>query len=187
MNKKEPNKQEIREALDAAGRGATYVEDWDEIFMRSVYNIASKSKDPKTKIGAILVRDNIPVIQCFNGFPRKIKDLPERYNNRALKRKMVAHAEGNTIKLSARLGKSTDNTVCYTQGIPCSNCTIDLIQGGISEIVIHKQWPNLTHSQEWTDSISLSKDMLAEAGINVRIFDKILGLEGFLDGKIINV
>jgi dCMP deaminase len=164
-----------------------YIENWDEIHMRSVYNISWKSKDPKTKIGAVLIRDNIPVIQCFNGFARKVKDLPERYNNRELKRKMVAHAEENTVLLSARLGKSSDNTVCYTQGVPCAHCAIALINGGISEIVIHKQWPNLIHSQEWVDSVELSKQMLTEANINIKVFDKVLGLEGFLDGKIINV
>ena len=31
---------------------------WDELFMKHVYLIASKSKDTKTKIGAVLVRDN---------------------------------------------------------------------------------------------------------------------------------
>ncbi len=168
-------------------RSMNYIKDWDEVHMRSVYNISWKSKDPKTKIGAVLVRDNIPVIQCFNGFARKVKDLPERYNNRELKRKMVAHAEENTILVSAKLGKSTDGTTCYSQGIPCSHCSIALIQGGIKEIVIHKQWPNLVHSQEWVESIELSKEMLTEAGIGIRVFDKILNLEGFLDGNIIKV
>lgn len=164
-----------------------YINDWDEIFMRSVYNIARKSKDPKTKIGAVLVRDNIPIVQCFNGFPRKIKDLPERYNNRELKRRMVAHAEENTVLVSGRLGKCTDNTICYTQGIPCSHCAIVLINGGIREIVVHKQWPNLSHSPEWSSSIDLSTSMLEEAGVSIRIFDKVLELQGFLDGKIISV
>lgn len=163
------------------------ISDWDEIFMRDVYNIASKSKDPKTKIGAILVKDNIPVISCFNGFPQRIKDLKERYENRDLKRKMVAHAEENTILLSAKFGKSTNGATCYTQGIPCSHCAITLIQGGITEIVTHAQWPNLVHSPEWVESIELSKSMLLEAAIKLRIFDKKLGLVGFLDGKIINV
>lgn len=164
-----------------------YIQTWDEVFMRAVYNISWKSKDPKTKIGAILVRDNIPVVQCFNGFPRKIKDLQERYNDRDLKRRMVAHAEANTIFVSARLGKNTDDTICYTQGIPCANCSIALIQGGISEIVVHSIWPNLNHSKEWVESIDLSKSMLQEAGVKIRFFDKILGLEGMLDGQIIKV
>ena len=149
-----------------------YIDNWDEVFMRGVYNISWKSKDPKTKIGAILVRDNIPIVQCFNGFPRKIKD-DNRYLDRDLKRRMVAHAEANTILVSARLGKSTDNTICYTQGVPCSSCCISLIQGGVSEIVVHKQWPNLTHSPEWISSINLSKEMLNEAGIQIRVVDKV--------------
>lgn len=165
----------------------TYINDWNEVFMRGVYNISWKSKDPKTKIGAILVKDNIPIVQCFNGFPRLIRDDVRKYADRNLKRKMVAHAEANTIFLSARLGKNTYDATCYTQGIPCSNCAIALIQGGIKEIIVHKQWPNLTHSPEWVDSIELSNSLLKEAGIPIIVFDKILGLEGMLDGQIIKV
>lgn len=37
------------------------VPDFDEWFMGFVYQAARKSKDPKTKIGAVLVKNNEPI------------------------------------------------------------------------------------------------------------------------------
>jgi dCMP deaminase len=42
---------------------------WDEYFMRQVYLAASKSKDTRTKIGAVLVKDKAVISQGYNGMP----------------------------------------------------------------------------------------------------------------------
>ena len=163
------------------------IKTWDEYFMRMCYLIAQKSHDPKTRIGSVLVRDRNIIATGYNSFPRNIKDLPERYNDRELKRKIINHSEENTILTSARLGINTSNTTLYTFGIPCVSCCKILLQGSVIEIVTHNQWPNLIHNQEWVESIKLSKMLIDEAGVKHRIFDKVLNLQGFLDGKIINV
>lgn len=155
--------------------------------MRHVYLAASKSKDPRTKIGAILVRDNNIISTGYNGFPRKVFDSDVRYVDRQLKHGLICHAEFNSVVTSARLGISTDKATLYSQGIPCCNCAKAVIQGGISKIVIHKQWPNLIHDKKWVDSIELSNTMFKEAGVVIETFDKVLGIVGFLDGKEINV
>ncbi len=51
---------------------------WDVLFMRRVYEIASKSKDPRTKIGAVLVQNGHAPLEGFNGIPIGVQDLPER-------------------------------------------------------------------------------------------------------------
>lgn len=163
------------------------IDSWDEYFMRLAYLVAQRSKDPKTRIGSVLVRQNQLIASGYNGFPKGVLDLPERYNNRELKRELVAHSEFNTIAISAGLGINTSNSILYTFGISCNSCSKALIQGGVKEIVIHKQWPNLTYSEEWVKSIELSKMMLKEANITIRVFDKVLGLKGMLDGKDIDV
>jgi len=163
------------------------IENWDEYFFRLAYVVAQKSHDPKTRIGSILVRDKNVISTGYNSFPRLVNDSAERYNNRDLKRKIVCHSEENTILTSARLGINTSNTTLFTFGFPCCNCMKILIQGGVSDLVTHKQWPNLIHSPEWIESIELSRILANEAGINIRIFDKVLGTQGLLDGKVINV
>lgn len=160
---------------------------WDELFMRDVYLRASKSKDPRTKIGAVLVRDGHDILKGYNGFPKGVQDLPERYEDRVTKYQMVAHAEANAVFMGARFGITTLNSTLYTQGFPCNSCAIALIQGGIKDIVIHYQWPQMDHVEKWVEAVRVSKIMLGEAGISVRVFDKKLNLIGFLDGKEIEV
>jgi len=44
-------------------------------FMEGVYWVASKSKDPKTKIGAILVKDHRIISTGYNGIPIGVNDV----------------------------------------------------------------------------------------------------------------
>ncbi len=165
---------------------------WEEIFFLDVYNYASKSKDPRTKIGAVIVHwdEKDPIAHGYNGFPRKVQDLAERWNNRPEKYFWVTHAERNSIDNCARTGRATKGTVMFTQGIPCADCTKGVIQAGIIEVVVHKQWQDYEKKfnwEKWLDSEKRSTSMLSEAGIIVRVFDKALGIKGFLDGQQIDV
>lgn len=155
--------------------------------MRYVYLAARRSKDPKTKIGAVLVKDGVIFSEGYNGFARGVSDTEERYNYREFKRKIVCHAEFNCIVNAARLGISTLGSTLYTQGIVCAECCKATIQSGVKELVVHKNWPNLTYSKEWVESIELSKMMLSEAGVKLREFDMVLNETGLLDGKVIKV
>src|ERR1039458_3355020 len=159
---------------------------WDEFFMRHVYLAASKSKDPRTKIGAVLVKNGIIISEGFNGFARGVQDLPERYLDRKTKYKFVVHGEANSIQNSARNGICTTASVLYTNGIPCDSCGKTIIQAGISEVVIHKQWPE-TLSEVWRESVEITKIMFREAAVNIRVLDCHLKLQGLVDGKIIDV
>lgn len=160
---------------------------WDEYFMRHVYMAASMSKDPMTKIGAVLVRGKTIISEGYNGFPRGIVDLQSRYEDRPLKRLMTEHGEVNSILNCARNGIKTLGTTMYTQGVPCGNCAGKIIQAGISEIVIHEDWPNLVHSEEWTISIQRSFSMLQEARVTIRNFKGKIGATGLLNGKRIDL
>jgi len=155
---------------------------WDEIFMRQVYLTALQSLDPRTKIGAVLVKDGVAISAGYNGFPRGVKDLEERYYNRELKLKLICHAELNSVLNASLNGVKAKNSICYTNGVPCSECSKTLIQAGVKEIVIHKQWPYQTPV-----GVEYSNLMLSEAGINIRYFDKKLGLIGYYDGKSFEV
>lgn len=155
--------------------------------MRMAYLVAQKSHDPRTKIGSVLVRDKAVVATGYNSFPRRIKDSPERYADRELKLKIVAHSEANTILTSARFGIRTEGTTLYTFGHPCHGCSVSIIQGGVCEVVTHKQWPDLAWNPDWLKSFEIASSLLKEAQIPVRIFDKVLGITGLLNGKEISV
>ena len=152
--------------------------------MRYTYLTTSKSKDPSSRVGAILVADGNSFSAGFNGFPRGISDTKSRLENRELKYKYVVHAECNAIFNAARMGRSTLGSIMYTIGMPCTECSKAIIQAGISEIVIHAdEAANFTHGK-WADSCAFSVDMLREAGVKVRVFDKKLGIKTLVNKEL---
>lgn len=163
---------------------------WDELFMRAAYEIARKSKDKRTKIGAVIVRDNIALVHGYNGLPRKCNDnCPER-QERPEKYFWFEHSERNAVYACARFGIRSEGATMFTQGIPCADCARAIIQSGIKEVVIHKQWHEndfWVRQEKWTESVIRSKQMFLEAGVSLRAFDGILNTQGLVDGKVISL
>lgn len=158
---------------------------FDEYFMRMVYLVASKSKDPSSKIGAILVKNGNVVSSGFNGLPQKVIDFSSRYLNKEIKYQMVAHAECNSIYYAARHGISTAGASLYTNGLVCCECSKAVIQAGITRIIYHEQFAGM--NDKWIKSVEFSKIMLDEAGVKIDIFDKKLGLTALCNGDSIKV
>jgi dCMP deaminase len=158
---------------------------WDEAFMRHVYLVAAKSKDPRSKIGAVLVKDGIVISEGFNGFARGVKDYAERYYDKETKYRFVVHGEANSVFNAVRHGINTTDAVCYTQGIPCCECAKALIQAGVKEVVVHQQWPAM--NQKWLESIKTSKIMFRESGVKIRVYNQMLGIHGLNDGYTVLV
>lgn len=155
---------------------------WDSWFMKQVYLVAEKSKDPSTKFGSLIVKDNHIISSGFNGFPIGVNDLPDRYNDRELKYKFVVHSEANAVLSAARFGIATLGTTLYTQTIPCHDCAKCVIQGGIKEIVVHTKWPAMNHSS-WKESMRISGIMLEESGVKIRHLDNILNMTAYINGR----
>lgn len=159
---------------------------WDVWFMKQVYLMAEKSKDPSTKFGSVIVKDNHIISSGFNGFPIGVNDWPERYNDREMKYKFVVHSETNSILSAARFGIATLGTTLYTQTIPCHDCAKCVIQGGIKKIIVHTKWPTMNHSS-WQESMRISGIMLEEAGVEIRYIDDTLGMTAYLNCKAYSV
>ena len=75
----------------------TSTEKWDRRFMEMARLVASWSKDPSSKVGAVITRGKFVVSVGFNGFPQGVVDSEERLTNRELKYPMILHAEINAI------------------------------------------------------------------------------------------
>lgn len=163
--------------------------EWNELFFRQVYNIAAKSKDPSSKIGAVLVADRIPIMQGYNGFPRGVHDLPERLNDRRKKLQFTAHAEANVINQCARRGVRSEGATLYTNALPCEGCMKDIINGGVAEIVIHKQYqePFSARNKDWSESHEIAMIMAKEAGLVIETYDKVLNIQTLMGGILITV
>jgi dCMP deaminase len=143
---------------------------WDQLFLRLAKEVASWSKDPSTKVGAVAVGPKRNVLaQGYNGFPRGIFDYTERYNDKPTKYMYVVHAEMNVIYNATYNGVSLDGASLYVYGLPpCSECAKGIIQVGIKEIITETQGI----PKKWEDSWNFSKSMFDEAGITVRTIER---------------
>jgi dCMP deaminase len=162
--------------------------DMREIFMRAVYDWSTQSKDPRSHIGAVLVKNEVQISSGYNNFPRKVLDLVERYHNRETKLKFVIHAEENAILNAAREGTITLGSVLYTQGIPCINCMKSIVNAGVVKIVVHKQWEDAKNpTSEWAIMNEVANIMRVEGGVELEYYDKVLGITTLWGGKEIAV
>ena len=143
---------------------------WDQVFLRLAKEVASWSKDPSTKVGAVAVGPKRNVLaQGYNGFPRGIFDYAERYNDKPTKYMYVVHAEMNVIYNATYNGVSLDGASLYVYGLPpCSECAKGIIQVGIKEIITETQGI----PKKWEDSWHFSKSMFDEAGVTVRTIER---------------
>jgi dCMP deaminase len=160
--------------------------DWDRYFITMAYLVSMKSKDPSTRVGAVIVGEGHEIRSTgFNGFPRGVRDLQERYENRDYKYYACNHAEENAILHCARIGVSAMGCTLYTQWLPCSYCAKAIIQSGISTVVYHKEFPGNSNSTRWQNSMNISNEMMLEAGIAIRVFSgKILQIDGLYNNNI---
>ena len=142
-------------------------EKWDRRFIDLALHISEWSKDPSTKVGCIVVGEDREIRSTgFNGFPRGIEDSMERLEDRELKYPLICHAEENAIMHAARIGVSLKGCTAYVTWPPCNRCSRSLIQAGIKKIVIPS---DVEIPERWNDEFDLSKSMLNEAGIELKI------------------
>lgn len=96
-------------------------------------HVAQWSKDPSTKVGAIIINDDKQVIGMgYNGFPRGVMDSESRYVNKVAKYLFVSHAERNALDNTFA---PTKGATLYTTLCPCNECTKGIIQKGIRRVV----------------------------------------------------
>lgn len=145
----------------------TDLDKWDARFVRIAYEVASWSKDPGTKVGAVLVSDRRIIATGYNGFPHGIEDTLERYQNRETKLGLTVHAEVNAILNAAKNGATTAGSTLYVTFPPCVSCSTAVIQAGVTRIVR----PDISTSPErWRESFHAGKNLILEAGIKVSSF-----------------
>ena len=134
--------------------------------------VASWSKDPSKKVGAVAIGSKGQVLaQGFNGFPRGIDDNDERLNDRETKYKYVVHAEMNLIYNATFNGISLDGSTVYVYGLPiCSECAKGLIQVGVKQVVMCEN-SYQDADEKWLKSLELSVALLNESGIHWKTVD----------------
>lgn len=162
---------------------------WDKFFIEMAMLVSTKSKDPSTKVGCVIVGDDNAVLSTgFNGFPRGVAEDQYKYTpikdslavreervlltdrwERPAKYSWIEHAERNAIFNAARHGIKLAGARAYLnwEPHPCADCSRALIQSGIVEII----GPDIPFGGAGNGThydTSFADTMCNEAGVRIR-------------------
>jgi dCMP deaminase len=149
---------------------------WDARFVGMAFFVASWSKDPDRKSGAILVSPDFRKVSVgFNGLPKGVLDSQDRLTDRKLKNKMTVHAELNAIFNS---GFAPAGCTLYSTYFPCHECAKGIIQTGVARLVSPR--PEFEHPR-WGESWDLSMMMITEASLQIDFFRQMNSIRKLKD------
>jgi dCMP deaminase len=118
---------------------------------------ASWSKDPNSKVGAVVVEPRFRNFAIgYNGLPTGLVDTPDRILNKSL----MLHAEINAVY---KASGSVKGWYIFSTKAPCVSCALHLIQLGISAV----HCPSPEESSKWYESNLQAISLLTEANIKV--------------------
>jgi len=119
--------------------GVTAQRAWTHL--RVAHEYANLSHSRKSKVGAIIVRDDRVISVGYNGTVAGADNCCEySADGKYLTYPSVVHAEMNAIAFAARHGTATDGCVMYLTLSPCFDCAKLIVQSGIVEVIYDRQW-----------------------------------------------
>ncbi len=120
----------------------------DEYFMNIALAVRQKANCLGKKVGTIIVKDRRIISTGYNGTPQGMKNCLDGGCKRCSERDkfprgkgmglevcICVHAEQNALLAAARFGISVEGSVLYTTMQPCFNCTKEMLQAKIVEVV----------------------------------------------------
>lgn len=135
---------------------------WDTRMMELAQQVASWSKDPGRKVGAVITRNKGRQIYTgYNGFPRLVPDEPALLEDRDRRDELTVHAELNAV-----LNSGHDLLAAYTIYVtehPCDRCALLIAQVGILRVVC----PAIRPDSRWADSQQLARRTFSLAQIQL--------------------
>lgn len=144
---------------------------WDRRFLDLAAFIANWSKDPSTRVGAVIAhpQNRRIVATGFNGLPAGVEDTETRLRTREVKYEMMAHAEQNALLFAGP--EAMGCTLYVTPLPPCARCAVLIIQAGISRVVCPASEAEQRAIEEgrrdWSQTFAISQEMFEEAGVEL--------------------
>lgn len=165
---------------------------WNTWFMKFVYLVSYKSKDTKTKIGAVVVKDKRILSVGYNGMPMGVDDSKKERYERPLKYSVFCHAEVNCLYAASYAGISLKDATLITQSCPCNSCTQGIIQSGIKKIILHQPWEIaaailVDKDNPWYKLTKVSEEMLNEAKIEIQWIKEEINETAYINGYKVRV
>lgn len=133
---------------------------YDKAYLKIAKEWAQLSYCSRKKVGAIIVKDRMIVSDGYNGTPSGFENCCE--DEEGLTKWYVLHAEANAILKVARSTQNCDGATLYTSFSPCKECSKLIHQSGITRVVYHKDYRDLS-----------GIDFLKRAGVQVELIPNL--------------
>jgi dCMP deaminase len=153
-----------------------------ESYLRSAYQLADLySPDPSTKVGAIIVTKS-NIISGWNHLPPGLDEFD--LTDRALKYKIIEHAERDAIFKAANEGISLYGATMFCPWAACCDCARAIVLSGIKEVVCHGNALEMTPDR-WREDTELAKKIFEASGvIYTWWYGKLGDCQNLFDGKV---
>lgn len=149
--------------------------DWDDYFMAIAFVVSTRSLDPRTRHGCVIVDRKRRILSVgYNSPPRGCIDenIPMDLDEKMY---YMVHAEANAV---FNCNQDMDGGTAYVTGYPCNVCLQALIQKGIKKIVYG---PIVSvHSEQNEPEKKACQEMLIGQNIEVVKRDDIEFLDIFV-------
>lgn len=126
--------------------------------------LATKSPDPSSQTGAVLISEQGRVIGMgYNTFTTGIQPTLENLE-RPRKYRLIEHAERNAIYHAAKWGNQTLRSTMVSPWIGCTDCDRAIVAAGVQEIV---RMPIDFGNDHWSENIALGDTILRAGGVTI--------------------
>ena len=152
-----------------SGKRMDYI-DFDTYFMTVALAASERSKDPRTRVGAVIVKDNYIESVGYNGTPKGMNDdiMPwdslgeETGDLLQIKNSFVVHAEASALDHLPR-GLNPEGSTLYVTLFPCKECAKRIVNVGIKRVVYLKEYEKASNV--------VTNRLFEYAGVVVKKFD----------------
>lgn len=128
--------------------------EFDSYYLDQAEDLANRfSKARRKEVGAILTKDNRPLVNGYNGTPSGMDnnceyeittypdvDWPNISQTQLVTKPDVIHAEKNIIGYAAKHGIPTDGATVYVTLQPCMDCCTLMYIAGVRRIVYREDY-----------------------------------------------
>lgn len=142
---------------------------WLRRLLDAATHFSTWSKDPSTKVGAVLVtEEGDPVSWGYNGPPRELNDDEIYSLPREEKLFYVEHAERNVL---FQAGERAKGCTLFSTHFPCADCARMIVKSGVKRVVVSAKNAEFRNSERWAKNMDASQKMFDDSNIEVIIYD----------------
>lgn len=139
---------------------------WDARFLDLADHIATWSKGPRKRVGAVIVRSDKTVASVgYNGAPKDFDDEIFLQMSREKQHEIVIHAEHNALG-HMNVEEDLKSLTLYVSPLPvCKTCAHTIAGLGFRRVVAYCG----QISKDWLESAKEAEKLLHEAGVEYTI------------------